>query len=654
VAAPRATVSNANHAVGYAGRLVTISAITPDGTTAVCVDRQGYEVRVSMLIQPAKGILPQPGEQWIVTQDVTNDWTFAAIATSDSTVFTNSGVAGEGVLPPDILPPSSPPDTYPPGTIQGDAIEPGSLTGAQIAAQTITNLNLATAAASTNVILDPQFTSAAMNTVRQQDPATTCTWTFATPSVSVAGGLAACTLALMPSTLVPLYVNPGEQYYLAVSVTLPGGAPPGISAGIQLVLNDGSFLGPVLPVSGITQTVAQLITIPPGESSAYVRIVVTGLPSGVIATFTQPVCYITQGPNQMQANSISANALQANSVSTSALQANSVTAAQIAAGSISTGAIQAGAVTAAQIAANTITAAQIAAGTITAAQIAAGTITAAQIAAGTITAAQIQANTITAAQLAAGIVYAGIVDATTIQGATLIAGNLPNPQVRITSSAGQGIVDFQINQASVIDGYLQGVYGSGFAQMLLQGPRKNVAGHDDWVGLEMNSSDGTGSANTSLIYNSAGGAGSYLMLRADWNGVSLYNVGYLSALKPGTGGSAANPPQQEGWNWLTLTSAYVNQSGWIKVQYRLLAEGIVWIVGTINNNGGGALVAGTIGTLPAGWRPTATCGVPIATFGSSGTGNWYATINTNGNISIPLIGGATAMIFNGAFPLGIS
>ena len=327
MAAPRTTVTGKGTlSVGYPTRLVTISAITPDGAFAVCIDRHGTEARVPMNIQPAKGILPQPGEQWIITQGVSNTWTFAAIATNDDTKFTNSGVAGEGVLPPDILPPPAvPPD----GSIPGSAIVPGSLTGTQIAAASITNLDLATAAASTNIILDPQFTSPELNLVRQQDPGTTCTWTFAEPNVSVAGGAAACTLALMPSTLVPLYVNPGEQYYISVAVTLPGGAPAGISAGIQLALSDGSFLGPLLPVSGITQTVAQLITIPPGVSSAYVRLIITGLPSGVTATFTSPVCYVTVGNTAIQANSIDVNKLQANSVSAAQLQAGAVVAGKI-------------------------------------------------------------------------------------------------------------------------------------------------------------------------------------------------------------------------------------------------------------------------------------------------------------------------------------
>lgn len=392
---PRKSASATNTSVGFPSRLVTISSITPDGTTAIAVDRQGNEVRVPMSIQPAKGILPEPGEQWIVVQGIANSWTFAAIATSDATVFTNSQVAGEGQLPGDIIPPAGPPA---PGSIPGSAIEPGSLTGAEIAVQSITNLNLATAAAATNVILDPQFTSGGVNAVRQADPGTTCTWTFATPNVSVAGGLAVCTLALMPSTLVPLYVNPGEQYFLSVGVTLPTGTT-GVSAGIQFAFNDGSFGGPLLPVNPGANTVAQLVTIPAGVASAYVRLIVSALPSGRIATFTQPVCYITQGPNQLQPGSVGNANLQANSVAANNMQA----------GSVSTNALQAN----------------------------------------SINSSKIQANQITAAQLVTGIVVSGIVNATTITGATLQNSSTDprtsiNPDGSFTITNAAGVVIFKI------------------------------------------------------------------------------------------------------------------------------------------------------------------------------------------------------------------
>jgi hypothetical protein len=274
-----------------------------------------------------------------------------------------------------------------------------------------------------------------------------------------------------------------------------------------------------------------------------------------------------------------------------------------------TQAISAGAITAALIAANTITAAQIAAASITGDRLQANTITATQIAANTITAAQIQANTITAAKLAAGILYAGIVDGTTIQGATLIAGTAPNVQVRITTSSGQGVYYVNFNQASVIDGYLQGVYNSSFAQMLLQGPRKNTASHDDYVGLEMNSSDGTSSANCEIVYNQAPsvGSGQYLMLSADWTGTKLFNVSSISALQPGTGGSAANPPQQEPWHNLVPDVGWSIVSGYSDYKYRVLPNGDIQLTGCRNAAFfSGALAVNSTNPLPAAYRPLQT------------------------------------------------
>jgi hypothetical protein len=91
---------------------------------------------------------------------------------------------------------------------------------------------------------------------------------------------------------------------------------------------------------------------------------------------------------------------------TGAIAAGSVTAALIAANTITASQIAAGTITATQIASATITAGNIAAGTITASNIAANTITAALIAANTITAAQIAAGTITTSQIAAGTITA--------------------------------------------------------------------------------------------------------------------------------------------------------------------------------------------------------------------------------------------------------
>ena len=49
--------------LGFTSRQVTVSAITADGQTAVCIDKTGVEVRVPLMWSRAKGVLPAPGEQ---------------------------------------------------------------------------------------------------------------------------------------------------------------------------------------------------------------------------------------------------------------------------------------------------------------------------------------------------------------------------------------------------------------------------------------------------------------------------------------------------------------------------------------------------------------------------------------------------------------
>jgi hypothetical protein len=53
-----------------------VLGLTSDGLTAICADKSGYEVRVPMLYQRAKGLLPQVGEQWMISQDVLPSWSF--------------------------------------------------------------------------------------------------------------------------------------------------------------------------------------------------------------------------------------------------------------------------------------------------------------------------------------------------------------------------------------------------------------------------------------------------------------------------------------------------------------------------------------------------------------------------------------------------
>jgi hypothetical protein len=72
--------------LGFTSRQVTVSAITPDGLTAVCIDKTGVEVRLPLLWSRAKGVLPAPGENWIVSQDF-GRWVFSLFLGASAASF---------------------------------------------------------------------------------------------------------------------------------------------------------------------------------------------------------------------------------------------------------------------------------------------------------------------------------------------------------------------------------------------------------------------------------------------------------------------------------------------------------------------------------------------------------------------------------------
>ena len=75
----------ASHSLGPSTRVVTVASVTSDGATAICTDRKGFEVRVPLFWQRAKGAPPVVGESWLLSQD-TGQWTFL--------LFLGTGPAG--------------------------------------------------------------------------------------------------------------------------------------------------------------------------------------------------------------------------------------------------------------------------------------------------------------------------------------------------------------------------------------------------------------------------------------------------------------------------------------------------------------------------------------------------------------------------------
>jgi hypothetical protein len=86
--AGRQAVNGSVTSVGFTTKLVTVQSVSPDGKTAVCVDRQNTQVSIPMMVQRSKGVLPAVGETWLATQDL-GQWTFAAFVGTSASDFQN-------------------------------------------------------------------------------------------------------------------------------------------------------------------------------------------------------------------------------------------------------------------------------------------------------------------------------------------------------------------------------------------------------------------------------------------------------------------------------------------------------------------------------------------------------------------------------------
>lgn len=100
-------------------------------------------------------------------------------------------------------------------------------------------------------------------------------------------------MPLMPTHSVnpPMYVNPGEQYFLSLSANVPGTV--NCNVGIEMVLNNGTTLKVGATNHGFF-TVRGSVTIPPGASSAYVQ-VSTNSASGTVTgiSLINPYCALS-------------------------------------------------------------------------------------------------------------------------------------------------------------------------------------------------------------------------------------------------------------------------------------------------------------------------------------------------------------------------
>lgn len=87
----------------------------------------------------------------------------------------------------------------------------------------------------------------------------------------------------------------------------------------------------------------------------------------------------------------------------------------------------------------------------------------------------------------------------------LTVGTPPNVQIELLSLAGVGALIIIFNNPSFSNGELAGDVQGNFAQVFFNGPHNMAAGHGDFAGIVINSSDGASSANLSIEYTDTGG-----------------------------------------------------------------------------------------------------------------------------------------------------
>jgi hypothetical protein len=421
------------HSVGFTAKLVTVLSISADGLSAITVDRQNTQTQVPMMVQRSKGPLPQPGDQWLITQDL-GMWTFAAFIGQSPADFAGSGTGGLGITVS-----SQAPATGHTGDLWinsggsnevfrwsgsswvalqwgTQAIADGAITAAKIAPGTITSQQIAPGAGITAgqvnfTINDIGGVKVSFGTQQPPSPSPGDIWF--NPSAG--------------NVLTTWNGNSWVEYQYGAGAILPGSL-----TGQQLAANAAIGSGQVnftaSDIGGINTSVSNTAPAGPNVGDLWYD----GTNSYVLKAWS--------GTNWVPYQ-FGTNAIQAGSVTAALIAAGTITAQQIAAGTITAQQIAAGTITAVQIAAGSITATQIAANTITAAQIAAGTITASQIAASTITAAQIQAGSIDSTLIAssaivAGLIAAGAIDGMTINAVTINGGTISGNDLIVSGTEG--------------------------------------------------------------------------------------------------------------------------------------------------------------------------------------------------------------------------
>ena len=80
---------------------VVVEELAEEGSIALCVDQFGHHLNVSTMMMRAKGARPQPGETWVVSLDIGDRWSFAAVLSQD--IPTVDGSRGDGTALESLL-----------------------------------------------------------------------------------------------------------------------------------------------------------------------------------------------------------------------------------------------------------------------------------------------------------------------------------------------------------------------------------------------------------------------------------------------------------------------------------------------------------------------------------------------------------------------
>ena len=122
-------------------------------------------------------------------------------------------------------------------------------------------------------------------------------------------------------------------------------------------------------------------------------------------------------------------------------------------------------------------------------------------------------------------------------------GLASSTQIQLLSNGGVGQLLFRLNSTSFTNPVVEGAIGGSFAQLVINGPATTVAGFKDFVGIEMNSSDGVSSqANMEFIYTNTSGAASVI---GSWNG-SGWTLGATSVTNLAISGAVTSDLHVDG------------------------------------------------------------------------------------------------------------